>query len=238
MWDNRIRNWYVYAHYKEDSDELFYIGIGTHRPGSTHYQKYKRAYDRSANSRNFLWLRCYKKHGRYIKILFDNLTELEAKSKEILLIELYGRVIDKSGTLCNISGGGEGRYLDNSNNKKIYVYSLSGEYIREFESCNQAADYYGLERKNVSSAANMKRITCGDYQFRYSYNKDKNIRVLTNSPRRKARAIIATNLEGTSIRFSSAYKFQKYLGIKSNAHIMDCLYGKRNTIFGWKLEFE
>ena len=27
MWDNRIRNWYVYAHYKEDSDELFYIGI-------------------------------------------------------------------------------------------------------------------------------------------------------------------------------------------------------------------
>lgn len=27
MWDNRIRNWYVYAYYKEDSDELFYISF-------------------------------------------------------------------------------------------------------------------------------------------------------------------------------------------------------------------
>ena len=73
--------------------------------------------------RNYLWLRCFNKHGRIVKILYDNLTEEECKSKEIELISTYGRIIDNSGCLCNISGGGEGRYRDKSNNKRSNIKS-------------------------------------------------------------------------------------------------------------------
>ena len=112
------------------------------------------------------------RNGVIEKITRNGDEKVEAKEKEISLIALYGRKITKDGILCNISGGGEGRFLDNSNNKRIHVYKLSGEYIRSFDSCNEAAAYYNLDRRNIGLAANMKRHTCGNLQFRYDYNKD------------------------------------------------------------------
>lgn len=90
--EEKDKCYFMYGHYKSDTNELFYIGIG--RKGAFHSQIYARAYQCSSWSRNYLWLRCFNKHGR---------------------------IIDNSGCLCNISGGGEGRYRDKSNNKKIYV---------------------------------------------------------------------------------------------------------------------
>ena len=236
-WDNTIKNCYIYLHYTLDTDILFYVGIGTHDLAKGH-KIHQRAYQFSSIHRNYLWTRFYSKHGVKVVIYKDNVTEKEAKETEMYLIEKYGRIINNTGILCNISGGGEGRFLDSSNNKKIYVYSLSGEYLRSFNSCKEASDYYKLESKNVSAAANMKRITCGDYQFRYEYNKNLNIRTLIKSPRRKAKPIIAISPKGDIKEFSSAYKFMKYLNIKNNSHIIDCLYRKRKSILGWTIKFK
>lgn len=239
MWDNIEKNYYVYSHYKKDSNELFYIGIGKRRVGNLHSQIYSRAYQCSKIMRNFLWKRCFVKHGRYVKILYDNLTEKECKEKEIELITRFGRIINNSGILCNISGGGEGRYKDNSNNKKIYVYNLQGTLINTFNSRNDAADYYGLKSENVGMAANMKRKTCDNYQFRYEYNKDLDLLNLSNSLRRVAKPIICTNINtGQILKFSSSYKFAKFLGISSNAHILDVLNNNRNNIKSWKVEYD
>ena len=123
VWDNIIRNCYVYLHYTKDTNKLFYVGIGTHDLIQYH-SKYTRAMQCTVCSRNYLWRRYYLKHGRRVEIYKDNLTEKEAKELEIYLIDKYGRIIDNSGILCNISAGGEGRFKDNSNNKKIYVYNL------------------------------------------------------------------------------------------------------------------
>lgn len=237
QWDNTVKNCFVYAHYKKDNNEIFYIGIGTHKFGNTKYQIYKRAYDKHISSRNELWYRCYKKHGLKVEIIYDNLTEKEAKEKEIFLISFYGRKIIKTGTLCNISGGGEGRFLDNSNNKRIHVYTLSGEYIKSFDSCNEAASYYNLDRRNIGLAANMKRHTCGNLQFRYDYNKNLEIKNLCKTPRKVAIPIIACKEEETK-EFSSIYKFTKFLGIKSNSHILECLNGSRKYIMGWAVRYK
>lgn len=138
-----------------------------------------------------------------------------------------------------ISAGGEGRFKDNSNNKKIYVYNLQGILINSFDSCKAAAIYYGLDRRNVGMAANMKRKTCGDYQFRYEYNKDLNLINLNSSLRKKAKPIICTNSNtGQVLKFSSSYKFAKFLGVSSNAHILDVLNNKRNNIKGWEVEYD
>lgn len=237
--NNVERNYYVYGHYRKDSNELFYIGIGKRRVGNLHSQIYSRAYQCSKSMRNFLWRRCFVKHGRYVKILYDNLTEKECKEKEIELIARFGRIINNSGILCNISGGGEGRYKDNSNNKKIYVYNLQGTLINTFNSCNDAANYYGLERRNVGMAANMRRNTCGDYQFRYEYNKDLDLLNLSKSLRRTAKPIVCTNTStGQTLKFSSSYKSAKFLGISSNAHILDVLNKKRISVKGWEVKYD
>lgn len=238
MWGTIDRVYFLYGHYKEDTNELFYIGIGKKHKGTRHSQIYQRAYQCSPWSRNILWQRIYAKHGRTVKILYDNLTEKECKEKEIELISKFGRIIDRSGVLCNISGGGEGRFKDKSNNKKIYVYNLQGTLINTFPSCQDAAEYYGLEKSNVGAAANMKRISCGDLQFRYEYNKGLNLRNLSKSVRKVAKPIVCTNIStGQEITFSSSYKFIQFLGINSNSHILECLNGKRNNVKGWRVKY-
>lgn len=237
VWDDTIKNCYVYLHYTKDTEKLFYVGIGTHDLIQYH-SKYTRAMQCAACSRNYLWRRYYLKHGRRVEIYKDNLTEKEAKELEIYLIDKYGRIIDNSGILCNISAGGEGRFKDNSNNKKIYVYNLLGIIINSFDSCKAAAIYYGLDRRNVSMAANMKTKTCGDLQFRYEYNKDLNLINVSASIRRKAKPILCININTEQeLKFSSAYKFQHFLGISSNYHILECLNGKRSSVKGWRVRY-
>ena len=197
VWDNIIRNCYVYLHYTKDTNKLFYVGIGTHDLIKYH-SKYTRAVECAACSRNYLWRRYYLKHGRRVQI-----------------------------------------YKDNSNNKKIYVYNLHGILINSFDSCKSAAIYYGLDRRNVGMAANMKRKTCGNYQFRYEYNKDLDLISSNISLRKKAKPIICTNSNtGQMLKFSSSYKFAKFLGVSSNAHILDVLNHKRNNIKGWEVEYD
>ena len=87
----------VYKHYKKDTKELFYIGIGL---------KTERAY--SKKSRNNLWHNIVKKHEYYIEIYKDNISYAEAKNEEKKLISLYGRLDLNTGILCNMTDGGDG----------------------------------------------------------------------------------------------------------------------------------
>jgi len=82
---------YVYGHYTADTDELFYIGKGT---GHRAYQK---------TNRNIHWERKVEKHGYVVKILEDGLTDEEAFSREINLINEIG--LDR---LVNMDEGGKG----------------------------------------------------------------------------------------------------------------------------------
>lgn len=239
-WDNVIKNHYVYAHYKADTNKLFYIGIGTYGNSKYYNHSYTRAYSCAKSQRNSLWTRIYNKHGRKVVILYDNLTEKEAKEREIALIAMYGRLLNHTGILCNISGGGEGRFLDKTMCKKIYVYTLSGDLVNEFNSCNEAALFYKLNRANVGAAANEKNKTCGGYQFRYEYNKNHNILYLNNTPAKLPKPILCTNVEtGETKVFASSYKFQKYIGVSSNTHIYEALHSKRNRkiVKGWEVKY-
>ena len=86
----------VYRHIRFDKNEPFYIGIG----------KMHRAY--SKHSRNTLWKKIVANTDYEVDILFDDITEEEARKKEIEFIKLYGRIDQKTGTLSNFTDGGEG----------------------------------------------------------------------------------------------------------------------------------
>lgn len=93
-----MNNICVYRHIKQ-CGEVFYVGIGNE----------KRPYTK--RDRNDIWLKTIKKYPNYnVEILYNNLDLKTAKELEIFLIDIYGRKCNNSGTLCNISAGGEGAF--------------------------------------------------------------------------------------------------------------------------------
>lgn len=88
---------YVYRHIRLDKNEPFYIGIATH---------IKRAYEKNQR-KNIIWKSIVSRTDYDVEILFDDLTREQALEKEIELIALYGRIDKKTGTLANLTDGGE-----------------------------------------------------------------------------------------------------------------------------------
>jgi hypothetical protein len=87
---------YLYRHIRLDKNEPFYIGIATHL---------KRAYEKG--HRNHLWKSIASKTNHIVEILFDDLTREQALEKEKEFVSLYGRIDKKTGTLANLTDGGE-----------------------------------------------------------------------------------------------------------------------------------
>lgn len=89
----------VYRHIRLDKNEPFYVGIG---------KTEKRAY--SIHGRNKLWKNIILKTEYRVDILFDDLTWHDACEKEKEFIKLYGRDNLRTGTLCNLTDGGDGAF--------------------------------------------------------------------------------------------------------------------------------
>ena len=94
------RDYYVYAHRKATTGEIFYIGKGS---GDRAWQ-----IDLKGKPRNKLWRSIVTKHGFVVEIVLDGLQEWAAFELERDLIALYGRRDRGLGSLANLTDGGEG----------------------------------------------------------------------------------------------------------------------------------
>ena len=119
---------YVYKHNRLDTDEVFYIGIGSTESRMS-----------SKKSRNKYWHNIVKKHGMSIEIIEENLTWDEACDREKYWIAYYGR--DK---LCNMTDGGEGscgKIVSEDTKRKISKSKigkkLSEEHIKKISEGNK-----------------------------------------------------------------------------------------------------
>lgn len=121
---------FVYAHYRADdpNGDPFYIGKG----------KNKRDLSKK---RNGLWKNIATKHGFIAKKIKENLTENEAWDLEIQLISRYGKLIDKTGCLANISNGGEGASgtVHSDETKAKWSDAKKGKTWEEIYGVEQAA---------------------------------------------------------------------------------------------------
>lgn len=95
------RNIVIYRYIRPDKNEPFYIGIGSMR----------RARDTKFGRTEF-FKRIIGVNDNEVEldILEDELTWEEAAEKEKWWIAFYGRIHLGTGTLCNLTDGGEGRY--------------------------------------------------------------------------------------------------------------------------------
>ena len=89
-------NYYVYRHRRNDTNEVFYVGIG------------KRNRAKSKRYRNLYWHNTVNKYGYTVEVIQENITWEEACEFEIFLISLYGRKDLGTGCLVNMTDGGEG----------------------------------------------------------------------------------------------------------------------------------
>lgn len=88
---------YVYQHFRLDTGEVFYVGIG-----KTRYRF------KTKQARNDLWYKIVAKAGFRAEILYDNIEWGEATKIEIELIKKYGRINNGTGILANMTDGGDG----------------------------------------------------------------------------------------------------------------------------------
>lgn len=89
------QGFYVYAHKKASTGEVFYIGKG----------KGKRA---RRKDRTDFWCSIVEKHGLVVEIFESGLQEWAAFELEASLIALYGRRDQGLGPLINLTDGGDG----------------------------------------------------------------------------------------------------------------------------------
>lgn len=155
-------NFYVYIHVKPNDGEIFYVGKG----------KGYRVY--SKHGRNKFWKNIVNKYGLDIFILENNLTEEEAFELEEKYIESIGRRDLNTGTLVNMTNGGEGmmgRKLSEEHRQKISE-TLTGhrhpEETRQKISKARTGRKLSEEHKCKISEAAKKRSTSEEYRRKLS----------------------------------------------------------------------
>lgn len=99
-----IAKFYIYRHIRPDTNEVFYIGKGNNLNG----RRYARSRDKKG--RNKIWNSIVNRNnGNYIiEIMYECDSDSECSKKELEFVSLYGRIDLKTGTLANLTDGGEG----------------------------------------------------------------------------------------------------------------------------------
>lgn len=103
----------VYRHRRLDTNEIFYVGIGNN----------KRPYD--FNKRNKWWKNIFILTDINVEVLYENLTWKDACELEEFLISLYGRRDLGTGTLVNLTNGGDGSV--NYKHTEAHINKITGE---------------------------------------------------------------------------------------------------------------
>lgn len=168
-------NYSVYRHRRLDNNQIFYVGIAKYNT---------RPYDKILRS-NF-WKNITNKTNYTIEIIAKNLDKESAIDLEIFLIQEYGRINNKTGILCNMTDGGEGRFnskhsektllkLRNAKlNKKLSIKTkekMSKNSYRCRKVINTSTNIIYNTLKEVSILFNIKPSTLSHYLNNTRTNK-------------------------------------------------------------------
>jgi hypothetical protein len=146
---------YVYRHIRLDKNQVFYIGIGEDDGGA-----YKRAHNKTR--RSSLWKNATKNIEYTVEIVIDNISWKEAIEKEKEFIELYGRVCENSGTLVNITKGGDG---GDTTKNKICVFKenvekrINHDELNDYINLGWQKGFTEIHRNNYSKAKSGKKYS-------------------------------------------------------------------------------
>lgn len=157
---------YLYRHIRKDKNEPFYIGIGTK------YQRHKYNHSRAnaIHSANCIWLKIIAKSEYEVEILMESDNYEFIKQKEVEFIKLYGRIDLGTGTLANLTDGGEG----------IVGNICTEERKQKIGLANKGKKYYGEKNpfygKKMSEELKAKLLEINRTRDKSKDNRENNKR--------------------------------------------------------------
>jgi len=122
---------YVYRHIRLDNNEVFYIGI------SDMSNNYSRA--KQCVKRNRFWKNIVNKTEFKVQIIWECFSRTELLEKEREFISSYGRKDLGTGTLCNLTDGGEG----------VHNYKHTVEALEKMKKSRAGRDFSLVYTKEV-----------------------------------------------------------------------------------------
>lgn len=152
---------YLYRHIRLDTEEPFYVGIGTKpkRNYCSHTAEYSRAYAKTGTERTNFWKGIISKSDYEVEILMESDDYEFIKQKEIEFIALHGRRNLGKGTLCNLTDGGDGVLgsIKTKEEREAISKRQLGELNHMYGRRGKDSPIFGLirteeNRKNISIA--------------------------------------------------------------------------------------
>lgn len=99
---------YIYLHRRKDTGEIFYVGYSLKKWTTDKLGNKKPSYRMNhKKGRNDIWNKIVNKTDYDIILYRDNLSKKDALKLETKLIKQYGRINLGTGTLANLTNGGE-----------------------------------------------------------------------------------------------------------------------------------
>jgi len=184
---------YLYRHIRLDKSEPFYIGISNNSNN-----KYRAV---GKSSRNKIWKSIVNKSEYKVEIVFDDITWEEACKKEKEFINLYGKIINQTGTLCNLTDGGDGTIGFPSWNKGIKGIIKSTQSTKDKISLAHKgrvlSDIHkfriGIANKNMSDETRKKLSDINKGNKNFLGKKHKESSKLLNAYKKGARILDSDN---------------------------------------------
>jgi len=206
----------VYQHRRNDTNEIFYVGIGRNnrRPHSKWH-------------RNGYWRNIVNKHGYSVEILHENIPYDECKKIERELILKYGRKDLGTGTLCNLTDGGEGILgLVHTEESKIKIgksvkTKLNSEETKKKLSDSSTGEKNGMFGKKHTEETKRKISESQTGEKNHMFGK-----TLSEETKIKL-SNIAKNRDEERIKEISQYRKGKTLSEETKRKISESLKGKK-----------
>jgi hypothetical protein len=201
--------YYVYEHYKKDTDQIFYVGIGKIEDG-----KYERA--NSSAKRNPHWHATAKKHGFDSKIVFESELREDVCNREIELILKYGRKDLGTGPLVNKTTGGEKTFEMSGNSVKSGVEKRkeNGTYDKCAEIARQRMLTNNPWKGKTHDGFNKREIFQYEAKTGNFVEKYKSIRFASKKMGFKSENTIKKCLAGENQTGGGYVWFYEYMGEK------------------------
>lgn len=225
---------YVYRHIRLDTNEPFYIGIGS----DTNYSRAKEKCRRSS-----FWKKIINKSEYRVEILVDDVSFEYAKTKEIEFIKLYGRKDLNTGTLCNLTDGGDGMInlvFTETHRKKISDKmkgrKLSESHLKSFLEFTKLGIWTEERKQKLKDGWAKSTYITPDHvrEFRSKRMKE-------NNPNKDKNGAAAYNFKGNVFVYKDGILIGEFVGIVdiekklnlNRSKISACLNGRRNTHKGY-----
>lgn len=228
------QRYYLYRHIRLDNNETFYIGIG-------HGRRF-----RYKIGRNNLWCKIYEKCGRNIlcEILLYNLSPEEANTKEKEFIKLYGRKDLGTGSLANLTDGGDGCLNMSPEGREKISKANTGKKRTEEEKKRMGDKRRG--RKHTSEAKRKigdAQLGEKNHRFGYKFNEEeREVRCRqtenSNNGNYKGRIIMLDKKTFEEIIiFQYPSQIRKFFGLKKDNNLADIyavISGRKKSYRGFK----